>query len=293
MLAPIIAVAALAGARAARVWAKAETVERLHDAPYAPSPGATPFVTLGYRELGADLLFIRMVGYYGSEDNEASGIADLAEAVATLDPTLRRTYDFGAVAMTSAKRGVTNEIRLRAVALLAAGGRAFADNWKLPKLAGEIYLSDMVTRDAAQKRTWDEAGIQLLETATRKPNAPAEMSMIAATLRSKLGQRQRAIDSLREMLLITSDQNARKRLIEELAKISDANADEIAAEMIEARSQFDKAWAAERPAVTPGIYLQIGPRRRPGFDLTDLATGGRDLVGAEGFEHLEPPTDPP
>ncbi len=292
MLAPLVAVAALGGARAARVWAKAETVARLDDPPYAPSPGAAPFVTLGYRELGADLLFIRMVGYYGSTDNEASAIADLADAVAALDPTLRRSYDFGAVAMTSAKRGITNEVRLRAIELLAAGARVFPDLWKLPKLAGEIYLADMVTDDPAQKRKWDEAGIQLLETATRKPNAPAEMSMIAATLRSKLGQRQRAIDSLREMLLITSDQNARKRLIEELAKISDANADEIAAEMIEARAQFDARWAAERPAVTPSLYIQIGPRPRPGFDLTDLATGGRDLIGSEPFEILAPPSDP-
>jgi hypothetical protein len=292
VLAPLIAIAALGGARAARVWAKSEAVQRFEDPPFAPSPGAAPFVTLGYRELGADLLFIRMVGYYGSTDNEASGLADLAAAIAVLDPTLRRTYDFGAVSMTSAKRGVTNEVRLRAIDLLAAGARAFPDNWRIPKLAGEIYLSDLVTDDPVQKRKWNEAGIQLLETATRKPNAPAEMSMIAATLRSKLGQRQRAIDSLREMLLITSDQSAREQLIKQLAKISDADSDEIAAEMLEARAQFDTAWATERPAVTPGIYIQIGPRPRPGFDLTDLATGGRDLIGVESFERLDPPADP-
>lgn len=291
-MAPLVALVAFAGARAARGWAKADDVERLEDPPYAPSPGAAPFVTLGYRELGADLMYIRMVGYYGSTDNDATGIADLAAAVAALDPTLRRTYDFGAVAMTSASRGITNEVRLRAIDLLAAGARQFPDDWKLPKLAGEIYLSDMVTSDPAQKRAWSEAGIQLLETATRKPNAPAGMAMVAATLRSKLGQRQRAIDSLREMLLITSDHDARQRLIEQLAKISEANAEEVAAEMIEARSQFDRTWAAERPAVTPSMYVLIGPRPRPGFDLTDLATGGQDLVGSEPFEVLEPVTDP-
>lgn len=292
MVAPLVAVAALAGARAARVWAKAETVERIEDAPYAPSPGAAPFVTLGYRELGADLLFVRMVGYYGSQDNDGSGIADLAEAIAALDPTIRRSYDFGAVAMTSAKRGVTNEVRLRAIALLAAGARVFPDDWKLPKLAGQIYLTDLVTDDPAQKRKWDDAGAQMFETASRKPNAPSDMSMVAATMRSKLGQRQRAIDSLREMLLITNDENARKRLIEQLAKASDANSDAIAEEMLEARAQFDRAWAAERPAVTPSMYIQIGPRPAPGFDLTDLATGGRDLIGIEPVEPLAPPTDP-
>src|SRR3954469_25034461 len=108
-----IALVAFAGARFARVAAKERAVTQLDNSPYAPSPAAAPIAALGYRELAADLLLIRMIGYFGSVDNEASGIAGLAEAIVALDPTFPRTYEFGAVAMTSAKRGVTNDIRLR------------------------------------------------------------------------------------------------------------------------------------------------------------------------------------
>ncbi len=41
------------------------------------------------------------------------------------------------------------------------------------------------------------------------------------------------------------------------------------------------AWLRDRPAVPATMYLLIGPRPAPGFDLRELATGGRDLVGAQ------------
>jgi hypothetical protein len=36
------------------------------------------------------------------------------------------------------------------------------------------------------------------------------------------------------------------------------------------------------------MYVLLGPRRQPGFDMSDLATGGADLVGAKPVEKLEP-----
>ncbi len=36
------------------------------------------------------------------------------------------------------------------------------------------------------------------------------------------------------------------------------------------------------------MYLLLGPPLSPSFDLADLATGGRDLVGTQDIERLEP-----
>lgn len=288
----IIAAGSLATARVARVGAASQRPQAITDVPYAPSPTAAPIVTLGYREIVADLLFVRMVGYFGGPDNEAAGIAALAEAATTLDPSFRRVYDFGAVAMTAARRGVDNAIHLRAIALLEQAARAFPTYWRYPNLAGQIYLVDLQTDDEAQRRAWDEKGALLLETAARKPQAPAEAAMHAAILQTRFGQRERAISGLREMLLITSDTKARQRLIDKLAELADDDAGEIAAELFEARRQFETTWRKARPAIPPSTFLLVGPRLEPGFDLTNLATGGRDLIGSEGFERLEPLTDP-
>jgi hypothetical protein len=282
----LVAVASLVGARAVRELAAANRPAAV-SVPYAPSPAAAPLVSLGYRELAADLLFIRFVGYYGSEHNAADAIAALAEALVALDSRFRRGYELGAVAMGSARTGVDNAIHLRAIALLERGMREFPQNYKLPKLAGEIYLVDLQTTDPDLRREWDQRGALLLESASRKPNAPAEAAVTSALMQTKIGQTERAIENLRELLLITQDARARERIVEQLAKITEDNRDEIAAELLEAREQFDRRWHAVRPAVPPAFYILLGPPLDDAFDLEELAIGGRE-PSFEPIERLEP-----
>jgi hypothetical protein len=288
VVAAAIALAAIAGARLARTAAEAEAPRVLTDEPYAPAPATAPLVALGYRELTADLLFLRLKGYFGGSESTANGVAALVEAIVALDPEYYRVYEWGARAITLASRGVDNAASLRAIAILEAGSREFPDDWKLPYLAGEIYTQDLQTTDPAQRRAWDERGTLLTESAIRKPRAPVEAATWAATMRTRLGQHQRAVDGLREMLLTTSDEAARARLLAKLAELEHDAAGELASDLHEARQRFESAWHAARPAVPASMYLLLGPPLAPGFDLAGLATGGRDLIGTQDIEHLEP-----
>lgn len=272
------AIALIAAAQGARALARDLETGKLVEEPYAPSPAAAPFVSLGYRELAADLLVARVMPYFGGTDNTAEGVAGLCEAIVATDPQLRPMYEWCARAMTLARSGVDRGTYLRALALLEQGARELPDDWRIPYTAGQIYMLDLKTDDPAQRREWDERGARLLEAAVRKPGAPGDAATTAAVLRTKLGQRQRAIDGLREMLLVTADDLARRRILDKLAELSKADADAIAAELLEARKRFDAAWRRERPAVSASMYILLGPRPAPGFDLRELATGGRDLV---------------
>jgi hypothetical protein len=287
-----IAFAALAGGRVARISAAGQRAPDDVQAPYTPSPGAAPFVTLGYRELGADIFYVRMIGYIGGNETDGAATASLAEAITTLDPTFRRAYEVGAIAATAARRGVDNAARLRAIELLRKAAARYPASYKYPMLAGQIYLVDLQTKDPAQRRAWDEQGSLMLESAARKPNAPAEAALVAASLQTRFGQRERASAGLRELLLVTTNAGARKELVERLAELEHQDAEEIAAEMSEARREFDRAWKRDRPALPPTMYVLLGAPPAPGFDLTDLAAGGRDLIGTQGFERLEPPSGP-
>ena len=284
----VLALAALGGARLARVAAEGEAPRLLADEPYAPTPDSAPMVALGYRELFADLLFLQLKGYFGGSESTADGIASLVEAIIALDPRFHRAYEWGARAITLASRGVDNTAYRRAVAVLETGGEQFPDDWKLPYLAGEIYTQDLKTTDPAQRRAWDERGTLLTESAIRKPNAPIEAATWAATMRTRLGQHQRAVDGLREMLLTTDDDSARARLLAKLADLERGAASEIASELLEARHRFETAWFTSRPAVPPSMYVLLGAPLAHTFDLGDLATGGRDLVGTRTVERLEP-----
>jgi hypothetical protein len=286
--ASILAIGALLGARAARSAANAERHETSGPvAPFAPSVDAAPFLSLGYREVAADLLYVRMLGYFMSDDSVGVDVANLAEAVTVLDPRFSRAYDTGANAMTLAKHGVDQNVFLRAIALLERGMGAFPSDWRLPYLAGQIYTQDLKTEDPAQQRMWDEKGTLLVESAIRKPGAPMQVATWAASMRTKLGQHERARAGLRELLLVSSPGPTRERLIAALADLEHKDASSVAADVFVQRSRFEKQWRRERPAVSATFYILLGLRLQRGFDMVDLATGGRDLLVEPDIE-LEP-----
>jgi hypothetical protein len=287
------ALGSLVGARFARDWAKDEAPNEGAEEPYAPSPSAAPFVSVGYRELVADMLFIRLAGYFGGTESTANGIASLVEAIVELDPKYQRVYDYGAGAITIARSGVDNDALFRAIKVLERGQREFPNDWRLPYREGEIYLHDLQPKDRAERRDWDEKAALLLESATRKPGASvANTTMVVTALFTQLGQRERAIASLQEMLLITNDRGARERIIKKLAELDNADVGDIAIEMLDQKTRFERAWLADRPTIPATMYILLGPRLQRGFDLGDLATGGHDLVGSQVPEHLDPPEGP-
>ncbi len=278
--------AGLLGARAAREVVASDVTSTIEE-PFSPSPELAPILSFGYREAVADLMFARLTSYVGGRENSALGIAALVEAIAALDPSFKRIYVFGARAMTIPTHGVDQSIYRRAIAVLEAGASRFPDDWKIPYTAGQMYMLDLETTDPGVRHRWDERGAILLETAIRKPGAPADGAIAVAHLRTKLGQHERAIEGLRETLLVTNDDAARKQILERLAKLESSDSSEIAAEVLGARRAFEARWKAERPSLLQTMYVLIGPRRAPGFDLADLATGGRDLE-VQPIERLEP-----
>ena len=262
----------------------------MFEQPYAPTPELAPLLSLGFRELAADLLYIRLRVYYGAYyETSATAVAALAESIQALDPKQRAIYSYGANAMTIAPIGVDQSLYRRAVALLEKGIDQFPDDWQLLLLAGQMYIQDLETKDPAQRRAWDERGTLLVESAIRKPGAPLKNATWVAHLRSsKLGQRERAIEGLHELLLVTTDKRGRKALLDALAKLQHEDSAEIASELYELRKRFEHEWLTQRPAVKASMFLLLGPPLPRSFELADLATGGQDFIGSEGIERLEP-----
>jgi hypothetical protein len=284
-----VAATGVAAARVAREVAKDEPVTKKIDEPYAPSKSMAPIITLGYREVAADLLFVRLAGYFGGTSSTAEGIGSLVDAIVALDPRYHRIYSYGSGAITLARYGVDQAAYEHAIAVLDIGMTEFNEDAKFPELAADIYLHDLQTKDPVKRREWDEKAASLFEAASRKPGADAgNIVEAAAALQTKFGHRERAIAGLREMLLITTDDHARKRLIDKLAELSHEDANEIAAELQEARDRFTRAWFSERPALPATMFILLGPKLAPSFDPVDLATGGHDLVGSQPIERLEP-----
>jgi hypothetical protein len=107
-------------------------------------------------------------------------------------------------------------------------------------------------------------------------------------MRTKLGQHNRAISGLRELLLVSPPGPTRARLIKALADLEQKDANSVAAEVMVERSRFERQWKRERPSLSPTFYILVGPHPQPGFDMVDLATGGQDLLVEPYATELEP-----
>jgi tetratricopeptide (TPR) repeat protein len=283
----LVAVTALAGARVAKQSLVTTHAEEVSE-PFTPTPQAAPFVSLGYREAASDVLFVRLLSYFTDENSNGPAVASLADAIAALDPNFKRIYELGANAMTIARANVDQTVYQRAISLLERGMKRYPDDWHLPYLAGQIYTQDLVTEDPKQRRAWDERGILLIESAIRKPGAPSTAASWAAIMRTRLGQHERAVQGLREMVVLTSDTKTRQRLIDQLAALEEKDRDALALELNESRVRFLKSWYESRKTLPASFFVLLGKRLEPGFDLGVLATGGRDLIGTDESEALEP-----
>lgn len=257
------------------------------DLPFAPSPGSAPYVSLGYREMLADLLWIRAIGYVGGDDDRAAGTRALVEAIVALDPRFERVYPFTGAALSAMGTEPSEDDLLASIRLLERGMQEFPENCKLPLLAGQVYTVELVelTDDVPQIERWQLEGARYLERAVRIRGCPKDVATFAAHLRTKLGQREKAVRDLRELILYTDDPAQREKLVAKLAEIEEGDAAALAYELEMEKKRLDAEWLAHRPEVPPTMYLLLGPPLSPSFRLEDLAVD-RDLIGSE--EPIEP-----
>lgn len=278
----VVALALLFGAQRVRDAAALQRAlwPDLAAAPYAPSPAAAPFVTAGYRELAADLLWIRAKVYFAEMDDTAEGLRGLIDAIVTLDPQLYKAYEFGARAIQWVDGGHTIDDILWSTELLRRGIAEFPEAWKLPYLLGQILVFDLGEMKDERASAWRAEGLAVLDRAIRMKGAPRNLARAIASLRTEMGQLERAVRDLEELIASTDDDRVRRQLIEKLAELQDESADQIADEMEAARAEVHERWKAALPEADLEMYLLLGDPPAPYIDLGELAQGGA-LTGAD------------
>lgn len=245
-----------------------------------PPADLAPILSLGYRELAADLAWSRLLVYYGSSrigDSDFRYLEDLIDTVLALDPRFKRVYRWAAYSVTHRTGYATQEELALSVRYLERAMEAFPDDYEYFWLAGLRYWLDLNPEDEDLRRRYRERGAELIEQAMRKPNAPPGLATLAASLRTELGQVERALSELREMILTTDDVEAREKMVERFALLSDDR--DLADELEAASERFDAAWKAEMPYAPPSLYVIIGDEPSPVIDFEELANE-RDLFGA-------------
>jgi hypothetical protein len=234
-------------------WARSETRVTM------PSPRVARLLSFGYNELAADLAWARTLVYYGdgiAHESTLQDVDQLLELVNAFDPRFRRPYLWGGYATVFRRRLATQKEYRASVVLLERGVAAFPQDWELAWLLGLRYYLDLKSDDPAEQRRFKEQGVDWISRAMRMPDAPPDLPGLAAALRTELGQKDRALRELREMILETSDEKARAKLIARYASLaSEGEAEQLA----QAKREFDAEWTAHLPYVPPALFTLIGP----------------------------------
>jgi tetratricopeptide (TPR) repeat protein len=257
-----------AGARAEReTWPKGEGLVWL------PPPRAAPIVAMGYRQLWADINWARSLVYYGLERRESETfqyryLTRFLDNIIALDPKFKRVYDWAAYGLLYQGGTARPEEYLQTIPYLERAIQEFPDGYRFFWIAGTRYYIYLETDDPAQKRRYHERAAVLLEQAMRKRDAPPDLPTYAAGLRTQLGQHERALHDLREVIMTTDDPKAQERLI---AAYREMAGKEFPEEATRAKVELQRGWMEHLPFASPHLYIVLGDRPPRAIDLYALA----------------------
>lgn len=265
-----------------RSWPRLET--RL----IVPRPDVGRVLSLGYNEAVADWFWAKLLVHYGDGLAKGWTLADvepLVELVNTLDPWFRRPYVWGGYATTYRQKIPTQEEFRSSIEILERGLERFPCDWEMHWVLGLRYYMDLRVDDPDEQRRLKELGADHIERAMRCPGADPRLPITAAAFRTQLGQKDRALKELREMILHTEDPKARETLMQRYQGLLGG----MDAALEEADRQFRAEWRSEMPYASPSLYVLVGPRPPAAFELERMAEGERFEVEVRETEDEEGP----
>ena len=177
------------------------TPEQTEEVLYLPNGRALQFISFGYRNALAQLLWFNTISYFGKhyrQDQNYRWLAHMCRLVNDLNPLAEHVYLFCS-AMLSWEAGAPQA----AVTLLSRGIEMQPANWYLYYLRGFTYM--LFLKDAARAK-------EDLVAASKLPGAEPFVARIAAKKIAELDTPQTAVEFLQQMLLGAGDPAARQAL---------------------------------------------------------------------------------
>ncbi|MBI2892099.1 MAG: hypothetical protein HYY06_01005 [Deltaproteobacteria bacterium] len=238
------------------------TTLRPEDIAYLPAPEALPLLSLGWRQALADLMWVSALVYFGNQISEHGQLRHLTartDAILALDPSFRDVYKWIAVVVVYNSGRITRGDIETSNRYLERGIRAFPRDGELRYLLAFNYAVEMtpfVVNDE-ERLAFMRKAADLFHAASRLPGAPSDAALMAAEMSEQGGGRRLAIQHLRMLIPLASEDRIRDQLVQRLAGL----ASQEEAEALDAdRIQFRDAWKRDYPYLPVGIFGLVGER---------------------------------
>lgn len=248
----------LVAARQARDTSSiAETAEVL----YVPDTRLVRLMTLGYEQAAADLVWVRTLEYFARHfvtDRRYRWLEHFLDQVIELDPKFEKVYHWAGASVlygrrfTPANIALSNRFYRRAL-------DANPDDYEAAYRIGLNHYIEMpaaLAREGADKAAQDrerEIGLEFLERAANIPGAPERMRQLVASISSRLGKQQLALQYLVDLYIQTDDPERKAELRARIDALRTEGAD-----FAEAAARFESDWKAHYPYVPPAVFALMG-----------------------------------
>jgi hypothetical protein len=190
-----------------------------------PPPQALRALSFGYNEVASDLLWIRTVAYFADHlttDHDLRYLQQHLSNVLELNPYFHRIYNYGASMMMSRGNRQTNDHVLAAINLLERGHKLFPNDWRMPFHIGAYYMGDLRSKDKEQRARWRRQAADWVRRASLVGAKIAWLPSLAAQIYSEQGRRDLAIRHLKELYLITQDEEMKRQIAAKLKSLNAA-----------------------------------------------------------------------
>jgi hypothetical protein len=231
---------------------------------YLPQPRVLSALSLGHRELAADLVFVRAVIYYGGRLQERAAprwIENYLSTIVELDPAWRTPYRWAGVATMYDGLPITRDKVLSSSHYLALGTERFPNDWELPFMLGCNYLFELPADSPEEKERYRRIGAGYIQRAALLGGAPPWVPLLAASMLRKGGDDEAAVRHLESVFQSSTDEETRRQVLNRLRGMRS----KLDLEAVErARTDFERGWQQTAPYAPPGLYALIGidrPRR--------------------------------
>ena len=249
-----------------------------------PPPAQLHVATLGWDATTVDLLWAQLLVEYGShfqEHRDMTVIPNYVDAIVELEPKYKPLYRY--VDTMLAYRpllGTESDVRL-ARAYLERGRAELPDDPRVCLQYGEFlaFIAPSFLKDPAESERWRHDGAEALGQAVLL-GADAERALTAATVLSRTGGTEEAVDYLKRAYAFTEHPSMRAVHDAIGKRLAELQASQLVEEADRTSQEITGRWQRELPFLDRDQYLLLGPLSDParcaGFDAAGDQACARD-----------------
>lgn len=259
-----IAVALLCGAAIVIVQprlASAVAKAKRDDITAIPPPDQLRIMSFGYRAMGADLLWAKLLveqGLHWEEKRAFPEIPSYVDGIIALDPDHPLLYQFVDTLLLFTPKGGTEADARLARRYLEEGAKAHPTSPDIWLQYGQFlaYLAPSFLKDKAEREQWKKEGALAIAQAIEL-GADPDRSLSASSLLNSHGERAAAIKQLQRAYALTDNPATRQGIADKLARLQSTVEAEATMSIVE------DEWRTNYSILSRGGALLLGPHRSP------------------------------